>query len=138
MSDPSLHFDARKKLGSKPGLHAIVIGVSDYTHLAATEEDAGDGLKAMLKLESSALSAWQVAQKLKQMNKDGRLLKRLKTVRLLIAPSQSELDSDPKMKKGKRGDPTYAGIKAALLAWRVDAAQSPEEQVLFFFSIAQL
>jgi hypothetical protein len=134
MLDPSLHFDARKKLGAKPGLHAIVIGVSDYTHLAATEEEAGNGLKAMLKLESSALSAWQVAQKLKQMNNDGRLLKPLKTIRLLIAPSQSELDADPKMKKGKRGDPTYAGIKAALLAWRIDAAQSPEEQAVFFFS----
>jgi Caspase domain len=134
MPDPSLFFDARKKMGTKPGLHALVIGVSDYTHLAATEEDAGDGLKAMLKLESSALSAWQVAQKLKQMNKDGRLLKPLKTIRLLIAPAQSELDSDPTMKKGKRGNPTFAEIKAALLAWRIDAAQSPEEQVVFFFS----
>ena len=134
MSDPSLYFDARKKLGTKPGLHAIVIGVSDYTHLAASEDDAGDGLKAMLKLESSALSAWQVAQKLKSMDKAKQLLKPLKTIRMLIAPSQVELDVDPKMKKAKGYKPTFDGIKAALNAWRDDANQSREEQVLFFFS----
>jgi Caspase domain len=134
MSDPSLIFDARKKLGSKPGLHAILIGVSDYTYLAASEDQAGDGLKAMLKLESSALSAWQVALKLKQLDKAKQLLRPLKSIRLLIAPSQVELDVDPKMKKAKGDQPTFEAIKSALKAWRDDVAQSQGEQALFFFS----
>jgi hypothetical protein len=134
MAEKCLIYDARKKLGATPGLHAVLIGVSDYANLSAPDEDPGDGLLAMQKLESSALSAWKVANQLKALDKNQQLLRPLKTVRLLIAPSPVEVAVEPKLGKSKTETPTFEAIKAALKAWRDDVAQSQSEQALFLFS----
>jgi Caspase domain len=134
MPDKSLFFDARKKLGSKPGMHVILIGVSDYSFLSEPDQPAGEGMKALQKLESSALSVWRVAEQLRAIDKEKRFLRPLKTIRLLMAPSKIENAAEPKLAKAKREKPTFEGIKMALKAWRDDVAQGREEQAVFLFS----
>ena len=67
-ADPSLVVDRRTSVAG-PGLHAILIGVSDYTFLPPADEPPGEGLAALKKLGSSALSAFRFREKLEALRK---------------------------------------------------------------------
>jgi Caspase domain len=134
MADPSLVLDRRGEAGLGPGLHAVVIGVSDYAFLSDADDIAGDGLKALQKLESSALSAWMFAEKLKSLDAESRLIRPLKTLRLLIAPSATELGIEPKLAQAGGTPPLCSAITAAVRKWRSDLCKDPREQAVFFFS----
>src|SRR5687768_1323427 len=117
--DPSLVLDRRKALTGKPGLHAILIGVSDYPHLPAADEPGGDGLAALKKLESPALSALRLHDKLIDLDADQRLPRPVKTIRMLNSPSPTEIAKEPAL-EGKGIPATRLNIKQALKAWRQD------------------
>ncbi len=134
MADPALLIDRRAEPNIGPGLHAIIIGVSDYQHLSSAEDLPGDGLAALQKLESSALSGWRFAQKLKSLDAEKRLARPLKTLRLLLAPSASELAAEPGLAAAGGDTPLCASIRDALRLWRKDVAASKDEQALFHFS----
>ncbi len=134
MADPSLVIDRRAEAGIGPGLHAIIIGVSDYTHLPSADDLPGEGLAALQKLQSSALSGWRFAEKLKNLDAEKRLARPLKTLRLLLAPSQPELDAEPALAAAGGDKPVCAAIRDALRLWRKDVAVGKDEQALFHFS----
>jgi hypothetical protein len=77
VSDPSLIVDRSTELGATPGLHAIIIGVSEYQFLPGVEETPGVDFAALQKLQSSALSAWLMAQKIIALDKEKRLKRHL-------------------------------------------------------------
>jgi hypothetical protein len=131
---PPLLVDNRATLGTVPMLHAVLIGVSDYSALPAFDDPPGDGLAALKQLQSAALSALRVADKLKALDAAGRLLRPLGSIRLLVAPSDAEKASDPRLAAGNFALPTIANIKAALRAWRLDAARFQDSQALLLFS----
>lgn len=134
MADPSLILDRRQVPDIGPGLHAVIIGVSDYSYLQAADDIPGEGLAALQKLESSALSAWQFSEKLKALDAEARLMRPLKTVRLLLSPSPTELTEAPAMAQAG-GEPALCGaIKNAVRKWRTDVSLSRQEQAVFFFS----
>ncbi|KTE39770.1 MULTISPECIES: caspase family protein [unclassified Sphingopyxis] len=134
MADASLIVDRRTDMGSEPGLHAILIGISDYSNLKDPDSPPGEGLAALKKLQSAALSAWQVSEKLRALDAESRLVRRLKTLRLLVAPSVIELDAQPALAGAGGADPNRENIRTALIDWRKDVAQSRNEQALFYFS----
>lgn len=132
--DPTLFVDNRAALGAVPMLHAVLIGVSDYSNLPAFDDPPGDGLAALKKLQSSALSALLLADKLVALDAAGRLVRPLGTIRLLAAPSDAERAADPRLAAGNLALPTIANIRTALWAWRRDAMASKDSQAVFLFS----
>lgn len=134
MPDTSLILDRRNEPGIGAGLHAILIGVSDYQFLPDADDPPGDKLKALKKLQSSSLSAYCMAEKLKSLDVEGRLVRKLKTLRLLIAPSPAEITAEPALATLNATIPNAKAVKLALRAWRQDVSVSREEQALFLFS----
>ena len=134
MADLSLILDRRAEANIGPGLHAIIIGVSDYTNLTAADDIPGEGLAALQKLESSALSGWRFAEKLKGLSDEKRLRRPLKTLRILLAPSQTELSAEPALATAGGDKPLCASIRNAIREWRKDVGLSRDEQALFHFS----
>lgn len=133
MADPSLIWDRRTELAGKPGLHAILIGVSEYEQLPGSDDPPGDGLYALQKLQSAALGAYALAEKLKELDGLDRLYRPLKTLRLLLAPSPLELQAEPGIAAAAVCPPTRAGIQAALELWRTDVAGSAQDMALFYY-----
>ena len=131
--DPSLVVDNRSKLGTAPGVHGLLIGISDYRFLAEADDPPGTGLSALPKQDSAALTAFSLMQKMLLLDKEGRLACPLKTLRLLIAPSHAEIDREPSL-SGFAGGADCGRIRAALQDWREDLAESEQGQGWFFFS----
>jgi caspase domain-containing protein len=132
MPDASLIFDRRGEI-AEPGLHAVLIGVSDYEHLSGPDEPAGDGLQMLQKLQSAALCAFELAQKLIEIDKAGRLYRPLKTLRLLVAPSQLELQNRPEIAQHPACPPNRANIQTAMEAWRADVAEDNKALAFFYY-----
>lgn len=133
VSDPLLILDNRAALAGKPVMHAVLIGVSDYTNLPDADDPPGDGLLALRKLRSSAMTVVRLADKLRALDAAGRLVRPLATIRLLVAPSAVEIAAEPAL-GGQFTAPTIANIELALLDWRDDVAQLRDNQAVFFFS----
>lgn len=132
MADQSLILDRRADLEGKPGLHAVLIGVSEYAHLPSPDDPPGEGLAALKKLRSSAVSALALLRKLRTLNDEGRLVRPLKTVRFLQSPSPEEVGAEPSL-AGMGAPATREIIAEALQEWRDDAAEGPASQTLFYF-----
>jgi hypothetical protein len=132
MPDP-LVLDRRAALGPAPGLHAVLIGVSDYAYLKSPDEPPGDGFAALQKLDFTAISAFKLYDKLVELDTLGRLYRPLKTVRLLIAPSAIEAAAEPRLALWTGALPTWSGIRRALREWRADVGAGRDEMALFYF-----
>lgn len=132
MPDP-LIFDRRAELAGKCGLHALLIGVSDYEHLGSSDDPPGKGLKALQKLSFPARSAFRLANKLRELDAQNRLWRPLKTIRLLIAPSTLEKEKDPEIAATGGEPPTWQAIFDALYSWRDDVGAGQDEMSLFYF-----
>lgn len=133
MADPSLILDRRAALAGKPGLHAVLIGVSDYANLPSADDPPGEGLAALKKLRTSSLSAYQLFRKLEEMDADGRLVRPLATVRLLQSPDADELAKEPQLAAIGGAPAGRADIAKALGLWRADVATSRDNQSFFYF-----
>jgi hypothetical protein len=133
MADPSLILDRRAALAGKPGLHAVLIGVSDYANLPSADDPPGDGLAALKRLRSSAISAHALFQKLLALDVDGRLVRPLATVRFLHSPAPEELVKEPALATIGGAPATRSSISDALDGWRTDVATAAENQSLFYF-----
>src|SRR2546422_10325560 len=91
----TLIFDNRANLQGKPGLHALIAGVSAYPHLpAGTGTPAPDSF-GMQQLSSTALSAYKMYRWLEGWQ--NRLRIPLATCRLLLSPSQDEATVEPRL-----------------------------------------
>ncbi len=134
MTDPSLYLDRRTSLTGAAGLHAILIGVSDYSHLPEADDPPGPGLAALRKLNSSAATALAVAEKLVALDAAQRLVRPLATIRLLLAPSPQEIAAVPALAAAALVAPTIVNITKALIEWRRDLKDKRESQALFLFS----
>lgn len=133
MADPSLILDRRTALAGAPGLHAMLIGVSDYRFLPAADDPPGEGLAALKQLRSSSLSAVALARKLQALDQEGRLARPLATIRLLHSPAPDEIAKDPTLATIGGAPANRADIARALKAWREDLAAASTGQGIFYF-----
>jgi hypothetical protein len=121
-----------------PGIHAFVVGVSDYRHLPPLDEPARDATWRLTQLSSPAVSAFKIYQRLLQ----GDLRLPLKTVRLLLSPSATELQAEPALATITTPDPAQITVprasrdafENAAHDWRLDATKNTDDLIIFFFA----
>lgn len=132
-----------------PGLHALLIGISDYPYLpgGAKEHEGRDYDLGMKQLASPALSAFKIACWLLQAG-IRRLPKPLASLRILLAPSESErqrigqmLTQSHRAREALTGCTHSAAeqcslekVSTALEEWRADCATDSESVAWFYFA----
>jgi Caspase domain len=133
----ALVVDTKLPAGT-PGVHALIVGVSDYQFLPALDDIPREETWFLTKLSSPALSAFKVYQRLRQ--DDLRLP--LKTVRLLLSPSQRELQAEPALAQITMPSPAATtapradrfAFERAARAWRTDATKTADDLIIFYFA----
>ncbi|ALJ36343.1 MULTISPECIES: caspase family protein [Azospirillum] len=133
-SSDGLIFDDRPH-NSRPGLHALLIGVSGYPYLSGGPRNRGPAY-GLGQLSAPArtvkdIAGWLIARK-------DKLTAPLKTCRLLASPSSLERHADQPI----TGVPPLAEVAPATLdtvlsaaaAWRTDASVHPQDVTLFYFA----
>ncbi|MFL6275322.1 MAG: caspase family protein [Blastocatellia bacterium] len=124
-------IDNREQREGKPGLHALIVGVSAYTHLPDEDDRKGSPVLGMRQLSSSALAAYEIYQWLSQWQ--ARLEVPLATCRLLLSPSPAELQARPEL-QGLAERATLNNFQAAVQEWRADALSSKKNMTLLYFA----
>ena len=127
----TLVYDRRSELGSQPCLHALVVGVSRYVHLPGGGSAKADLTFGLRQLSSTALSAFRISQWL-ELRKD-RLAKPLATIRLLLAPSKTEIQAEPAL-ANHAGGCGLAAFRQSAADWRADAAKRRDDVTVFYFA----
>jgi hypothetical protein len=135
---PGLWVDQQWTLGD-PGTFAVVIGVSRYPHLAGGNQPASETY-GLGQLHVSALTAFKFFEWLRDDHRSssGEPPKPLPLARcwLLLAPTQAELDCQPKLGENAL-EPTLENCKKAILDWHETMRRLPrsvaESSVSFFF-----
>ena len=120
----SLLFDARAALTGQPGMHALVVGVSAYPHLAGGADPVADPW-GMGQLTSTASSAHMIFEWLKA----AQLSVPLATCRLLLSPSPGEAALS-----GVAEPATVDNLLREADAWRRDASTNRDNATLFYFA----
>jgi hypothetical protein len=118
-----------------PGLFAVVVGVSDYPHLADGQTAAPETYD-LGQLSVSALTAWRVFEWLRDRYRVAGCP--LARVWLLLAPKPAELAIEPAM-AGHAKLPTIAHCEEALQQWQAEMQALPQtaaegSRSFFFFS----
>lgn len=113
-----------------PGVHALIIGVSDYINLPAQGSPSSDAKWSLNKLSSPALSAFIVYDFIRTTG----LRLPLKTVRLLLSPSQREIDVEPRLANASPTRANRQALDTFAADWRTDAAQDPNDMTFFYFA----
>lgn len=134
-----LVFDVRPGEEPAAGLHALIVGISVYPNLpgATTAPSTGSGSEnlGLEQLEAPALTAHQIYRWL--LAHRAELPVPLHSVRLLLAPSPSELEADPGITEAQEAgaaDASYRSLQAALNAWREDLSRFAGSMAFFFYS----
>jgi Caspase domain len=115
-----------------PKLHALFIGVSDYSNLC--DEDDGSGPERHLglhKLRSPALTAYRMHEWLKR--REQFLPLPLGSCRMLLSPSQSELSNCASLITYSTRA-TLDNTLSAIDEWRTALADNPENIGFFYFA----
>src|SRR4051794_7923455 len=120
MPDP-LCLDRTAALAGQPGVHALIVGISEYDNLPGIDS-GGDPEFQMKRLASPALSAFRFHSWLMQRDAAGKLVAPLKTCRILVAPSALERQAEPTIDSiPNAGKPTMLEFAEAAAAWRQSA-----------------
>jgi hypothetical protein len=120
----SLVVDNRAALAGAPGLHALIIGVSEYPFLAGGGSPVPDPW-GMPQLTSTASTAHKIFQWLTS----AQLPVPLATVQLLLSPALSETHL------AGVGDPaTLDNVIVAADAWRTAASDNRDGYTFFYFA----
>ena len=133
---PGLVVD--KDLGDTPGLHAFVIGISQYPYLPSQNEPPRRAQFGLRSVDGPALSAWRLARMLKSPPANASWVQPLRTLRVLLLPSAADAE-DPVAKAAKFDDwvgpvPDLATVRQVATAWQADCERSDREAALFYFA----
>jgi hypothetical protein len=126
-------LDRRGELGDEPGLHALIVGVSDcrYLPMAGAPPDEIKHKFGMTRLTSPALSAVRVWRWL--VNRKDKLAAKLATCRLLLRPSPAEIAASEELKKFPPGA-SFNEFAAATAEWRASARQRTNDITFLYFA----
>ncbi|MCY1021353.1 caspase family protein [Pyxidicoccus sp. MSG2] len=114
-----------------PGVHALIVGVSEYPYLVGDDAEPLPHHFGLRKLTSAASTAFRIYQWL--VSCGNRLPLPLASCRLLLSPSATELAKTPDMAKDAERA-TLANIQRAAEAWREEAKQHRSNMTLFYFA----
>lgn len=127
----TLAFDERNNLGSQPGLHALIVGVSTYPHLPEDTGTPAPESFGMTQLSLSASSAYKVYRWLVERQK--YLPVPLATCRLLLSPSLAEVEIEPLL-DGQIAPCSLDHFLVAAKEWRDDASTHQDNVTFFYFA----
>ncbi len=121
---------------SSPGLHALVIGVSDYQGLPEPTPYPQTGLPtlSLTKVKTPATSAWRFAQWLRE--KYWNPAAPLKSIRLLLSTSAEEKTKFPDLAAASTPErrATKDNVWQQMLAWRDGARGDPRNITVLYAS----
>ena len=125
----ALIIDNRNAIAG-PGVHALVVGVSDYKNLRDFNDAPVEPQWFLTKLTSGASSAFAISQLL--MRDKCRLP--LKTLRLLLSPHAEELARTPAIGASGASPATRQALEDEAKAWRKDAMNEKDSITVFYFA----
>jgi hypothetical protein len=129
----TLIVDNRSQLQGKPGLHAIIAGVSAYRHLPGGSDTPATDSYGMEQLSSTALTAYKIYQWLLQ--RQARMPLPLATVRLLVSPSHDEAAQiGAALNQLGVNACTRQNFAMEAKQWRADASTHNENVTFFYFA----
>lgn len=128
----TLVLDRREEFEGKPACHALIIGISEYTHLGRKDAIPPEppGLFGLYKLSSPAITAFRLWEWLSDPKT--KLAMPLASCRLLIAPSQHEIDNEPRL-QALAGDCSLEAFEDYANTWRDDCARNTHNHAFFYF-----
>lgn len=129
----ALVVDHREAMAKTEGLHALVVGVSSYPFLPGgnARGPRHNAFPELKQLSSAANSAYRLFEWLQQHGDD--LAAPIASIRLLISPSDRELEANPVLHEaGDRA--TLAKFLLAAAEWRQDLAFCRNGIGLFYFA----
>ena len=115
---------------AEPGIHALIVGVSDYLNLPDHDDPPINSAWFLNKLTSPALSAF----KFYELVRTSPLRLPIKTVRLLLSPSQLEVNVNPALGTSGATRANRAAFEMFARDWRADAGKNPADMTIFYFS----
>jgi len=127
----TLVFDESGDFKGKPGLHAFIVGVSDYPHLVQGEQAKTEANLGLRPLSSAALSAFRIFEWLKENR--GRMPLPLVSCHLLLAASDQELKKEPSL-VDLLDNPTFDSFMQQAHTWRNMASTHTGNMTLFYFA----
>jgi hypothetical protein len=128
----SLVFNRKEEFKGRPGMHAFIVGVSNYPYLEGGEHHNKDEQSTLrlTQLTSAAISAYKLYQWLLARQDTLRLAK-LATVRLLLSPSAVEKAN----MGGEQGEiANLENFLADAADWRDDAVSHKDNVTVFYFA----
>jgi len=128
MSAPLLFPDAHAPV-TRPGLHALIIGVSAYTNLPRGDAPPTKYSFGMRQLTSTSLTAYRIYRWLVEHKDD--LMPPLATIRLLLSPSPEEIAVKPEL-AGLTKPTTLDNFLKTAREWR-EAAKTDADNATFFY-----
>jgi hypothetical protein len=115
------------------GIHALIVGVSDYTNLPGDDDPAAGGNKlGMKKLKAPTLGAYRFLKWLIKADEENRLLQPLASYEVVLAPSPEER-AEPGLEDWI-DDATTGSFVKKTIAWRKRVGKSKKNVALFYFS----
>jgi Caspase domain len=129
----TLIVDNRLQLQGKPGLHALIAGVSAYRHLPGGVDTVALDTYGMQQLSSTSLTAYKIYLWL--LERQAHLRLPLATVRLLISPSDEETAQiGAELKQLGVNACTRQNFAAEVRQWRTDASSDDKNTTFFYFA----
>lgn len=129
----ALVLDRRTEVDEDSGLHVLLVGVSHYPHLPETPPpaDAGPPDFGLRSLSSPSITAYRLYEWL--LERQDFLPVPLATIRLLLSPSQRELDAEPELNTVGAGSATMQDFAQAVCDWRADARAHPDGMTWLYY-----
>lgn len=114
------------------GLHVLVVGVSDYTHLPGRDDVTDPTTFRLTKLESPAKAAFDFYRWIE--THQPRLPRKIGSLRVLLSPSALELQKCPEMTSVGAAAATFQQFDDAASAWRGDASAHRDGMAWLYFA----
>lgn len=111
-------------------LHALIVGVSRYSHLPGGSGGPGPYDYGLSQLSGAAIAAAQIDEWLESSAE--RLSVPLGNRHVLLAPSERELEVRPELQEAEK--PTLSAFRKAALAWQKDCASHRDNVAFFYFA----
>jgi len=112
--------------------HVLIIGISKYVYLPDDIASDNKKLLGLTSLSTAAISAYHFACWMK--NNYNHSQAPLGSIRLLLAPSQKEMDNEPKLGQLGQPLPNSSNVEDALYEWKEDCLKFRESHCIIYIA----
>ncbi|MEA3491083.1 MAG: caspase family protein [Campylobacterota bacterium] len=112
--------------------HVLVIGTSKYTYLPDDITSDDEKLLGLTSVSTPATSAYRFACWIKESYNNSKAP--LGSIRLLLAPSQKEIDNEPQLGQLNQPLPDSSNVEDALYAWQNDCLKFREGHCIVYIA----